>query len=59
MFSDAETDRGLHFRFSRGGFKLIVAPSDVIRIDLRCPSCGHAVKVSPYCETCADLRGER
>jgi hypothetical protein len=59
MFSDAETDRGLHFRFSRDGFKLVVSPSDVVRFELTCASCGQAFKVLPYCPTCADLRGER
>lgn len=59
IFTDAEADRGLHVRFSRAGYKVIVSPSDVVTIELRCPSCGQAVRLSPYCETCADLRGER
>ena len=60
IFADAETDPcGLHVRFARRGFKLVVSPSDVVKIELTCASCGGAIKVSPYCETCADLRGER
>lgn len=59
MFTDAEANRGLHVRFSRGGFQVIVSPSDVVTIELCCPSCGQTVTLSPYCPTSADLRGER
>lgn len=59
LFTDAEADRGLHMRFSRAGYMVIVSPSDVVTIEIHCLSCGQTVTLSPYCRSCADLRGER
>lgn len=44
-FSDDQTKPyGLHLQFEREGFRMIVAASAAVRIDLKCAVCGAALQ---------------
>jgi hypothetical protein len=50
---------GLYLQFERDGYRLIVAASSAIRIELSCCDCGKVLTMPSLCNDCARLRTGR